>query len=174
MNRIIAIGVSWDRAEAVCEGKDGEVQVTILPEKRKFTVTENGIVKEEYRFLEESVYSPYADVFILLQRELNVLYDLRWNIREQIQEENKSFERKGAVLLALNSFTLRGNEAYTASVCYDFSAEIPQFTYLLQDRSGTVLEAYEALYRTVDSIYYPVFADLDNYIQKKQSEESAE
>lgn len=174
MNRILEIKVTWKCAEALCEDEAGnQVRIAILPEERRLIAVKNGAVAEEYKSLQESVYSRYGDVFLLLQREVNVLNRYHRNVLREIRKEEKSFERDGNVLRAVSCFTLPGGEKYIASVCHDYTEEIPQYTLLLQDGSGHVLEAYEALYRAEDSFFYPVFADLENTLEK-QSEEAAE
>lgn len=171
MNSILATGVSWNRAEAICSTDGGEVKVSIQPEERKYAVTRNGTTEEEYGSLRESIYSSYADVFMLLQREINVMNGYHRNILREIRKEEKSYTAEAAVQRAVNCFTLPGGEKYTASVSYNFSREVPEYSYLLQDKTGRVLEAYEALYRAEDSFFYPVFADLENYMAKQAEEE---
>lgn len=169
-NAILHVQVSWDRAEALCNDGTREVKVMMAPLEKKYAVILGKKVEEEYENLPACMHSRYADVFVLLRRELNVMNRYSSGILRNISGEEKAYEREGEVYRAVSVFSVSGGECYTAGICYDFSREVPQFSYTVSSREGEILESYDALHHAEDSYYYPAFADLDVYINQKMME----
>ena len=143
-----------------------KVLMNATREKRFLVLTEDGKTELEcYSCLQEGVYSRFAGIFLTLQKTINTCNKVySENILHEITS-SKEFTDLGEKYTGSNIFTYRGREMI-ACVEYDFSDEIPAYTYTVSDTELNDLEGYEALYQAVDSEYYPVLADLDNDMQK--------
>lgn len=120
---------------------------------------EAGSVLESYLRLEDCVYSRFSGIFLALQKAMNacnLVYGT--NILSEITS-SKSLSAEGSRRTAVNRFSWRGKQ-YTASAELDGSEEIPVFQYTVSDRSNRSTESYQALYQAVNSVFYPVLADL--------------
>ncbi len=148
-----------------------KVLMNATREKRCLVLTEDGMTEVEgYSCLQEGVYSRFAGIFLTLQKAINACNKV---YSESILHEitsNKEFTDLGDKYTASNIFTYHGREMI-ACVEYDFSREVPSYMYTVSDTKLDDLEGYEALYEAVNSEYYPVLADLDNYAWKHIPEE---
>ena len=144
-----------------------KVLMNATREKRFLVLAEDGKTELEcYSSLQKSIYSRFSGIFLVLQRTVdasNKIYSE--NILHEITS-SKEFTDLGDKYTASNIFTYRGREMIACAE-YDFSDEIPAYTYTVSDTELNDLEGYEALYQAVGSEFYPILADLDNYMQKR-------
>ena len=148
-----------------------KVLMNATREKRFLVLAEDGKTELEcYSSLNESIYSRFSGIFLVLQRTVdasNKIYSE--NILNEITS-SKEFTNLGDKYTASNIFSYHGREMIACAE-YDFSAEVPSYMYTVSDMELNDLEGYEALYQAVNSEYYPVLADLDNYAWEHIPEE---
>ena len=160
-----------DSALAVVSDGIKEYQVVCLP--GNWSVCEKGRKDpvEQYKCLQETVYSRFAEIFLTLQRTMNTCSKaFSAGILQEITGK-KQLSTQGDRLTCSNLFTYRGEEMIACAE-RNYSSEIPEYTYSVSGTDLSDMETYSALYQAVDSEFYPILADLDNDLENMEGKEN--
>lgn len=144
--------------------------VSIDPIEFSYAVrTTEGKLLENYRGLQESVRSEFFPVFLTLEKTLRAAMNYNGDsIFHHMESSRIILDRRDGISSAVNVFRCEGEE-YAAAVIWNMQEEIPDFTYAVF-KGEELIEEYKALYRAIDSYYYPVFAELDSELDGKGAE----
>lgn len=176
MIRIVSISADDYSAEASVERFGGRnplpksYTVSILPEEFTYCVFDGeGKCTEKYKCLSRCAESAFFSVFTALRKAMNRCSMLvkEETIADKIEDNSFSFTEEGETYSALELFRYGGKD-YAAYILYDFSGEVPEFTfYLMQGRNNRIVEEYHEYYELVESEFFPVFAKLENRLNDR-------
>ena len=161
MLRVLTAKFDYAAAEVSDSQNIYHVEYNPYAENFYLVTEEDGTVIESYLRLEDCVYSRFSGIFLALQKAMNacnLVYGV--NILSEITS-TKEYSTEGNNKTAVNRFTYHGKQ-YVARAELDFSQEIPVSLYTVSDSTGQHDETYQALYQAVNSIFYPVLADLEH------------
>lgn len=161
MLRVLTAKFDYAAAEVSDSQYIYHVEYNPYAENFYLVTEEDGTVIESYLRLEDCVYSRFSGIFLALQKAMNacnLVYGI--NILSEITS-TKELLTEGDRKTAVNRFTYRGKQ-YTARAELDSSREIPSSLYTVSDSTGQHSETYQALYQAVNSVFYPVLADLEH------------
>ena len=165
----------FDYAAAEVSDSNNLYRVEYNPYQENFFLVydEAGSVIESYLRLEDCVYSRFSGIFLSLQKAMNacnMVYGT--DILSEITS-SKTFAVENGRRIVCNRFTYRGKQ-YLARAVQDESSEITTYEYSVSDSSRLKEENYQALYQAINSVFYPVLADLSHDFEKNFLFEPAE
>lgn len=165
MLRVLTAKFDYAAAEVSDSRNIYRVEYNPYQENFYLVYDEAGAVIESYLRLEDCVYSRFSGIFLSLQKAMNACNMVYGSDILSEITSSKSFTEENSRRIACNRFTYHGRQVLARAV-QDYSTEIPSFEYTVSDGNQQKEETYQALYQAVNSVFYPVLADLSHDLEK--------
>jgi len=124
---------------------------------------------ETYASLPETIYSDFFEEFRMLEKILRAQMQhstLPGSIFDRIELKNTQVDNKNGIISGVTLFQYEDMDC-AAVLIRDHSEEIPKenCSIFINDQLS---EEYEALYKAIDSEYYPILAELSNQMERQE------
>ena len=162
MRVLLSFTCEPESSSAVVLEKDGRKTFLSAGNQGFKAESEDGSLIESFKEFYETVNSEYYGYYRLLRKSLSSMMRIDHGILKDIENLTRDYSYEQGIESAAGSFSYKGR-SYTAVNLIDFTQELFPGRVSLFDEDGKEIEAFDTLELAEDSVFYPIYATLENY-----------